>query len=64
MEIFYIIVVLLAGACAPAQAGINSVLLRLWAGDVILAATISFAVGTLVLLFSVLVPTNSMAGFR
>ncbi len=24
MEIFYIIVVLLAGACAPAQAGINS----------------------------------------
>jgi transporter family-2 protein len=55
MEMFYIVIVLLAGACAPAQAGINSLLLRLWAGNVILAAMISFAIGTLVLLFSVLV---------
>jgi bacterial/archaeal transporter family-2 protein len=55
MEIFYVILVLLAGACAPAQAGINSLLLRLWAGNVIVAAAISFAVGTLVLLFAVLV---------
>jgi transporter family-2 protein len=63
METFYIVVVLLAGACAPAQAGINSVLLRLWAGNVILAATISFAVGTLALLFSVLVLRIPWPGF-
>jgi transporter family-2 protein len=55
MEAFYILLVLVAGACAPAQAGINSLLLRLWAGNVILAAMVSFAVGTLALLIAVLV---------
>ena len=55
MDAFYILLVLVAGACAPAQAGINSLLLRLWAGNVILAALISFAVGTLALLIAMLV---------
>ena len=55
MDAFYVLLILVAGACAPAQAGINSLLLRLWAGNVILAALISFAVGTLALLIAVLV---------
>lgn len=50
MDIVYVILVLLAGACAPTQAGINSQLRFLWAGDAAIAALISFAVGTLTLL--------------
>ena len=55
MDAFYILLILVAGACAPTQAGVNSLLLRLWAGNVILAAFISFAVGTLALLIAALV---------
>jgi len=55
MEAFYVLLVLAAGACAPAQAGINSLLWRLWTENVILAALVSFAVGTLALLMVVLV---------
>jgi bacterial/archaeal transporter family-2 protein len=50
MEALYIVLVLIAGACAPAQAGINSQLLTMWAKDPVIAALISFAVGTLALL--------------
>jgi transporter family-2 protein len=42
---FYIILAILAGFCLPTQAGINS-RLNLWAHSPILAAAISFAVGT------------------
>jgi bacterial/archaeal transporter family-2 protein len=49
MELVYCLLALLAGACAPTQAGINSQL-RLWTGDPVMAAMISFAVGTLALL--------------
>ncbi|MCA1959681.1 MAG: DMT family transporter [Desulfomonile sp.] len=55
MEIFYIMLALLAGACAPTQAAINSQLKLVWAGDPAIAALISFAVGTLTLLAYVLV---------
>lgn len=48
MEIVYLVLALLAGACAPVQAGINSQL-RTWTEDPVLAALISFAVGTLAL---------------
>ncbi len=63
MEALYILLVLAAGACAPAQAGINSLLERLWAGNVIIAAMISFAVGTIALLISVLVLRIPWPGF-
>jgi bacterial/archaeal transporter family-2 protein len=55
MEAFYIVLVLIAGACAPTQAGINSQLVTLWAKDPAIAALISFAVGTLALLAFVVV---------
>jgi len=46
MEFFYFVMLtLLAGACAPVQAGINSQL-RTHTGDPVLAAFISFGVGT------------------
>ncbi len=48
MEYVYILLALIAGACAPTQAGINSQL-RLWTNDAVLAALISFAVGTVAL---------------
>jgi bacterial/archaeal transporter family-2 protein len=48
MELLYCLVALIAGACAPTQAGINAEL-RLWTGDPVFAAMISFAVGTLAL---------------
>jgi bacterial/archaeal transporter family-2 protein len=48
MELLYCFLALIAGACAPTQAGINSQL-RLWTEDPVLAATISFGVGTLAL---------------
>lgn len=49
MDLVYILVALLAGACAAVQAGINAQL-RLWTKDPFLAALISFAVGTLALI--------------
>jgi transporter family-2 protein len=54
MEALYIVLVLIAGACAPAQAGINAQLVALWTRDPVVAALISFAVGTLALLAFVL----------
>jgi transporter family-2 protein len=54
MDLFYILLAFVAGACATTQAGINSQL-RLWTNDPIFAAMISFAVGTAALLSYVLV---------
>jgi len=48
MELLCILLAFLAGSCAPAQAGINS-LLSVVARSPVLAALISFAVGTLTL---------------
>jgi len=48
MEIIYILLALIAGTCAPVQAGINSQL-RYATGDPLLAALISFSVGTIAL---------------
>lgn len=45
----YLLLALCAGAFMPVQAGVNSQLAR-WAGHPILAATISFIVGTVTLL--------------
>jgi bacterial/archaeal transporter family-2 protein len=53
MDIFYITLAMLAGACAPTQAGINSQL-RVFTNDPVLAALVSFAVGTIGLLIYVL----------
>lgn len=53
-ELLYIVLALIAGACAPTQAGINAQL-RLWTNDPVFAAFISFAVGTLALFFYTLV---------
>jgi len=55
MDILYILLALLAGACAPTQAGVNSQLKVMWAGDPAVAALVSFAVGTLTLLAYVLI---------
>ncbi len=49
MDLFLILLALVAGACAPTQAGVNSQL-RLVTKDPVLASLISFAVGTLALL--------------
>ncbi len=54
MDLVYILIALVAGACAPTQAGINSQL-RIWTHDPVLAAMISFLVGTLALAAYVLV---------
>lgn len=54
MEYVYILLALIAGACAPTQAGINSQL-RFWTNDPVLAALISFAVGTVALAMYVMV---------
>jgi len=54
MDLFYILLAFVAGACAPTQAGINSQL-RFWTNDPVFAAMISFAVGTAALLCYVLV---------
>jgi bacterial/archaeal transporter family-2 protein len=48
MDLVYVLIALVAGACAPTQAGINSQL-RLWTHDPVLAAMISFFVGTVAL---------------
>ncbi len=53
-SLFFLLLALAAGACAPTQAGINSQL-RVFTGDPTLAALISFAVGTLSLLICCLV---------
>jgi bacterial/archaeal transporter family-2 protein len=53
MDILYIAIALLAGACAPTQAGINSQL-RVFTEDPVLAALVSFAVGTMGLFVYVL----------
>lgn len=49
MELFHSVLAVIAGALGPVQAGINAQL-RVWTRDPILAALISFAVGTLALL--------------
>lgn len=66
MELLYCLLAMVAGACAPTQAGVNAEL-RLWTGDPILAAMISFSVGTAVLvayvtLFRVTWPPLATAG--
>jgi len=48
MDLFYVLIAIIAGFCAPTQAGINS-RLSVAADSSILAALISFAVGTLTL---------------
>jgi transporter family-2 protein len=50
----YILLAVVAGSCLPTQAGINS-RLNLWTQSPVLAATISFAVGTLSLMIYALV---------
>jgi transporter family-2 protein len=63
VEIIYILLALLAGACMPVQAGINSQL-RTFVGDPAFAAMVSFAVGTIALFGFVLAtraPWPSMA---
>lgn len=65
MEIVYILLAALAGAGMPVQAGVNSQLQQAWAGNSILAAAASFAVGTVALLVLVLVlriPIPSLGG--
>jgi transporter family-2 protein len=44
----FILLAVAAGFCLPTQAGINTQL-NLWSRSVVLTATISFAVGTVVL---------------
>jgi transporter family-2 protein len=64
--ILYIVLAIAAGFCLPTQAGINS-RLNLWTQSPILAAAISFAVGTLALFTYVIilrVPLPSMSGLR
>lgn len=54
MDLLYIFAAMLAGACAPTQAGINAQL-SVFTEDPILAAMISFAVGTVGLLATAVV---------
>jgi transporter family-2 protein len=44
METLYMVAAMVAGACAPIQAGVNAQL-RLWTRDPVIAAMISFFVG-------------------
>jgi transporter family-2 protein len=53
MEIVFILLALVAGACMPVQAGIN-MQLRHYVGDPATAAMVSFGVGTVALFFYVL----------
>jgi transporter family-2 protein len=46
--LYYVVSALLAGACGPAQAGVNSQLNH-WTGDSTITAFISFLVGTIAL---------------
>ncbi|MGB8426231.1 MAG: DMT family transporter, partial [Desulfobacterales bacterium] len=57
----YLILALAAGACLPTQAGINAQL-NLWTRSPVLAAAISFAVGTLALILYALVRQIPMPG--
>jgi bacterial/archaeal transporter family-2 protein len=63
MDLCYILLALIAGACAPTQAGINSQL-RIWTKDPVIAAMISFAVGTAALLIYVLASRVSWPAWR
>jgi len=54
MDLLYIFAAMLAGACAPTQAGINAQLAG-YTDDTLFAATVSFAVGTGGLLASALI---------
>ncbi len=54
MDTVFLILAFLAGAGGPVQAGVN-VQLRAWTKDPVLAAMISFAVGTLALLLYALI---------
>lgn len=54
---------LLAGICIPTQAGINSQL-SVWTRSPVLAATISFAVGTIVLILYALLIRLPIPGFN
>ena len=54
---------LLAGICIPTQAGINSQL-SVWTRSPVLAATISFAVGTIVLILYALLIRLPVPGFN
>lgn len=56
-----VLVALVAGTCIPIQAGVNA-RLSLWAGSPLLAAAISFTVGTLVLTAGVLVSRVPLPG--
>jgi transporter family-2 protein len=53
MDLLYVFAAMLAGACAPTQAGINAQL-AWYTKDALFAATVSFAVGTAGLLVSAL----------
>ncbi|MEJ2718262.1 MAG: DMT family transporter [Deltaproteobacteria bacterium] len=62
--LYYVVSALLAGACGPTQAGINSQLNH-WTGDSALTAFISFLVGTICLYVWVLmwrIPWPEMKG--
>ncbi len=63
MELQYIILALIAGACGPIQAGINSQLGSV-AGGSSIAATISFIVGTLGLSCYVLISGASLPSLK
>lgn len=53
MHILNILIGIAGGMCLAVQSGINSQLRALWAQNAILAATVNFTVGTLVLLVCV-----------
>ena len=53
MKIMLILLAVVAGICMPVQAGINNTL-RHWTNHTVVAACISFAVGTLALLVYIL----------
>lgn len=54
MELLYVSLALLAGACAPTQAGINAQL-ALWTKNAVSASLVNFIVGTVVVLVYILV---------
>ncbi len=65
MDLLLIFLVILAGATMPVQAGINAQLQQHWAGSSLLAALISFVVGTAALAVVILAtrtPIPSLAG--
>lgn len=65
MEIILIVMAVVAGAGMPVQSGVNSQLQQHWAQSSILAATVSFAGGTLALIAVTLamrIPIPPLAG--